>query len=217
MSSGTDIPLFTGGFSDDELWMDLYNLLRPRAKVWAYNSGVPTWKGQEYDIAEDIVQTALLKTFQYTRRAREKGEVIASVTKLSFRIARNCFIDMRRRELRLQHFSQDPSTSNEQFSLERLVDPSQEAEEKIYEEWVLAACASFIATFSTKLRLAILADLANLTHVAEESAALQQALLASGIRLRDYQRAPSPDPAERGRQSALRSLAYKRVSQANLR
>jgi hypothetical protein len=32
--------------------------------------------------------------------------------------------------------------------------------------------------------------------------------------LQDYQRAPSADRAERGRQSALRSLAYKRLSQA---
>lgn len=214
MSAGTDIPLFTGGFSDDELWMDLYNLLRPRAKALAYNAGVPSWKGQEYDIAEDIVQTTLLKTFQYMR---EKGEDIRSVVKLSFKIARNSFIDMRRRELRLQHFSHDTSTPNEQLSLDRLVDPSQEAEEKIYEEWILATCASTIATFSTKLRLAILADLANLTYVAEEPTTLQQAFLAAGIRLQDYQRAPSADPAERGRQSALRSLAYKRVSQANIR
>lgn len=222
MSSVTDVPLTSGRNSDadDELWTDLYFLLRPLAKVWAYNAGVPIWKGQEHDIAEDIVQTALLKLLGYIKETRENGTAIDSLEHLSVVIAKHSFLDMRRRELRLQHFSHDTSMPREQLSLDRLTDPStdpsQEAEEKIYEEWLLAISARTITAFSKKLRAAILADLANNSYFDDEPTALQQAFLAVGIRLQDHQRAPSADPAERGRQSALRSLAYKRLSQANI-
>lgn len=202
--------------SDDERWADLYRRLRPLAKVWAYSAGVATWKGQENDIAEDIVQVALLKIFQYLNTCRENGTPIGSLERLSLVIAKHCFLDMRRRELRFQRLGYSTDVSSEQISLERLADPSQEAEEKLYEEWLLAASATTITAFSTKLRAAILADLANNSCFDAEPSALQQAFLARGVHLQDYQRAPSTDPAERSRQSALRSLAYKRLSQAHI-
>jgi DNA-directed RNA polymerase specialized sigma24 family protein len=212
----TDIPPTTSAFSDDERWTELYHRLRPLAKSWAFRAAVATWKGQENDIAEDIVQAALLKIFQYIRTCRENGTAIGSLEHLSLVIAKHCFLDMRRRELRFQRLSSSTETSYTQPSLERLVDPSQEAEEKIYEEWLLATSAKTITAFSTKLRAAILADLANNSCFDAEPSALQQAFLAAGIRLQDYQRAPSQDPSERSRQSALRSLAYKRIAQANI-
>jgi DNA-directed RNA polymerase specialized sigma24 family protein len=202
--------------SDDERWTELYNRLRPLAKTWSYRAGVATWKGQENDIAEDIVQAALLKVFQYSKSCRENGTAIGSLEHLSLVIAKHCFLDMRRRELRFQRLSNAPDAPCTQLSLERLIDPSQEAEERIYEEWLLATSAKTITAFSTKLRAAILADLANNSCFDTEPSALQQAFLAAGVRLQDYQHAPSQDPAERGRQSALRSLAYKRVSQAHI-
>lgn len=202
---------------DDNLWTDLYYRLRPLARSWAYRAGVQTWKGQENDVAEDIVQGALLNLVQYTKNCRKNGTVIGSLERLSLVVAKHYFLDLRRRELRFQHFSDTPDTPGEQLSLERLVDPAQEAEEKIYEEEVLAASARTIAAFSTKLRAAILADLANNTSFDAEPTALQRAFLAAGVRLRDHRRAPAADPAERGRQSALRSLAYKRLAQAHLR
>ncbi|HVU68647.1 MAG TPA: hypothetical protein VHD63_16040 [Ktedonobacteraceae bacterium] len=201
---------------DNERWDDLYRRLRPLARSWAFSAGVATWKGQENDIAEDIVQAALLHVLQYLNLCREKGTPIGSLERLSLVIAKHCFIDMRRRELRFQHFAYDANASSEQPTLERLsdlADPAQEAEEKLYEEWLLAASASTIAAFSCKLRAAILADLANNSYFGAEPSVLQQAFMAVGVQLQDFQRAPSPDPAERSRQSALRSLAYKRVSQ----
>lgn len=203
--------------SADELcWKHLYDVLDPKARVWAFNSGVPTWKGQELDVARDIVQTAMLKLFLYLEEAHRCGTVIASREALCLVIAKHAFLDMRRRELRLRHFSYDPVLPTEGLSLDQLVDPSQEAEEKLYEEWALIAGAGTIAEFSKKLRAAILADLANHSCFDAEPSVLQQAFLASGIRLQDYQCAPSPDPAERSRKSALRSLAYKRLAQARL-
>ena len=202
--------------SDDERWTELYNRLRPLAKIWAYSAGVAIWKGQENDIAEDIVQAALLKIFQYVSACRANGTIIGSLEHLSLVIAKRCFLDMRRRELRFQRFPGSTHVSSEQGSLENLVDPSQEAEEKIYEEWLLAASAQTITAFSSKLRAAILADLANNSYFGAEPSPLQQAFLAEGVHLQDYQRVPSNDPAERSRQSALRSLAYKRISQAHI-
>ena len=206
----------TSAFSDDERWTELYHRLRPLAKAWAFRARVATWQGEENDIAEDIVQTALLKLFQYIKLCRENGTTIDSLEHLSLVIAKRCFLDMRKREVRFQRLSTSADTPCTQPSLERLIDPSQEAEEKIYEEWLLATSAKTITAFSTKLRAAILADLANNSCFDAEPSALQQAFLATGIRLQDYQRAPSPDPAERSRQSALRSLAYKRIAQANI-
>jgi DNA-directed RNA polymerase specialized sigma24 family protein len=201
---------------DEERWHDLYRRLRPLARAWAYSAGVPTWRGQENDVAEDIIQAALLNVWQYLNLCREKGTPIGSLERLSLVIAKHCFIDMRRRELRFQHFAYETNDSSESLALERLTDladPAQEAEEKLYEEWLLAASATTIAAFSCKLRAAILADLANNSYFGAEPSVLQQAFLAVGVQLKDFQRAPSPDPAERGRQSALRSLAYKRVSE----
>lgn len=216
MQTYTDSPLPSTATSDDELWAELYYRLRPLAKNWAYGSGVAIWKGQENDIAEDIVQAALLKLFQYLDKCRKNGIAIDSLEHLSLVIAKHCFLDMRRRESRFQRFSYDTFAPSEQAALERLYDPSQEAEDKMYEEWLLAASAKKITAFSTKLRTAILADLANNSCFDAEPSTLQQAFLELGIQLRDHQRARSTDPAERGRQSALRSLAYKRLAQAHI-
>lgn len=217
MTTYAGSPLTPGpDLRDEDLWMTLYRLLRPLAMSWTYHAGVPLWKGQEQDISEDIVQTSLEKIFKYSREAQQRGMLIYSLEHLSIVITKRCFLDLRRRELRLVHFSRDESAPREQSPLDLLADPSQEAEEKIYEEWLLAVSARTIATFSRKLRAAILADLANRSCFDAEPTALQQAFLAAGVRLQDYQCAPSSDPAERGRQSALRSLAYKRLAQANI-
>ncbi|HEY0757245.1 MAG TPA: hypothetical protein VGD98_25040 [Ktedonobacteraceae bacterium] len=216
MQSYTNSPRSLTTISDDERWEGLYRRLRPLAKIWAYGAGVVTWKGQENDIAEDIVQAALLKIFQYINTCRENGTAIGSLEHLSLVIAKHCFLDMRRRESRFQRLSYNANIPSEQLSLERLTDPSQEAEDKIYEEWLLAASAQKITAFSAKLRAAILADLANNSCFDAEPSALQKAFLDRGVQLREYRRAPSKDPAERSRQSALRSLAYKRLSQAHI-
>jgi DNA-directed RNA polymerase specialized sigma24 family protein len=202
--------------NDEDRWAALYRLLWPLVRSWTYNAGVAIWKGQEQDVAEDLVQTSMEKIFKYIEDAQKQHVIICSLEHLSIVIAKHCFLDMRRRELRLLHFSHDDVASKEQVSQNLLVDPSQEAEEKIYEEWLLARSAKTIATFSRKLRAAILVDLANRTCFDTEPTALQQAFLAVGVHLQDYQRASSIDAAERARQSALRSLAYKRLSQANL-
>lgn len=202
---------------NDETWKKLYSLLLPKAKVWAYNSGILIWRGQENDVAWDIVLTSVARTFEYTKQATERGIVILSLEYLSIKIATNYYRDLKRRERRLQHFSQeDGSSPYEHLLLDHLRDPSEEASDKVYEEWLLAHAAKTISFFSKKLRAAILIDLANRMHFSSEPTALQQAFLAMGIHLREYQKAESTDPRERSRQAALRSLAYKRMAQTIL-
>ena len=214
MPTSMDVHLASGGTLNDEcIWTNLYRVLLPKAKNWIYNSGVYIWQGQEYDVAWDIVLTAIERTFEYIHQAWANGIVVHSPEHLSVVIAKNYYRDLRRREQRLQRLSQDEFTPGEQISQSRLVDPAEEAAEQVYEEWLLVKTVSVIAAFSKKLRTAILVDLANRMHFGAEPTVLQQAFLAAGIRLQDYQRPQPSDPSERSRQSALRSLAYKRVAQ----
>jgi hypothetical protein len=199
--------------NDESIWSNLYNLLLPKAKGWAYNSGVMIWRGQEYDVAWDIVLTAIERTFAYMKRATEDGILVHSPEHLSVVIAKNYYRDLRRHEQRLQRFTQDDETAlGEHRLLDNLTDPSEEASEKVYEEWLLAHSARNIATFSKKLRAAILIDLAKRMHFGAEPTPLQQAFLNLGIYLQDYREQEPLDPHARSSQTALRSLAYKRTA-----
>lgn len=198
---------------DSKLWETLYHTLTPLIKGWIYGARVPTWKGQEYDITNDLVQVTMLRIFRYLEHARQNNIPIYLIEHLSAVIARHCFIDLRRRDIRLLHFAQDEATPGGLPALAFLTDPAQEAEEKIYEEELLQSSARIIATFPPKLRRAILNDLANNTHFDKRPTTLQQAFLDVGIDLRAF-KAPQPtDQLARGKQSALRSLAYKRLAQ----
>lgn len=192
---------------DNALWERLYRFLTPLVRNWAYHSGVSAWKGQEYDVAEDILQMALYKIVKYLDHARRYSIPIYSLEHLSSVVAKNCFLDVRRRDRRLQRMADDDVEST---LPDRWFDPAQEAEERIYHEELLRISARIIATFSPKIRHAILADLANHTSVAEKTPTfLQRAFLDVGIVLQMY-RGPLPvDKVARSNQAALRSLAYK--------
>lgn len=218
MQTCPDIPLICiDDLESQDLWLKLYPLLLPKAQMWVYTSAVPTWRGQEYDVAWDIVQTALERTFTYIRKALQQGVPVCFPDHLAMVIAKNYYRDLKRREQRLQHFSSDEETVYGGLTLDRLTDPAEEAAELLYEEELLCLSARYIALFSRKLRTAILVDLANRMHFGADPTILQQAFLASGICLQEYQRPPSIDQDERNRQSALRHLAYKRMTQLGIR
>ena len=210
----TDVPRICENSSDDDtLWMNLYPMLLPKAQRWVYNSGVLVWRGQEYDVAWDIVLTAIARTFEYIRKARAQDIIVHAPEHLAVVIAKNHYRDLQRHEWRMQRFASDEMGPGEYFSLNNLANPEEEAAEKVYEESLLSDSARNIAQFSNKLRSAILTDLANRMHFGAEPTALQQAFLSAGIRLQEYRRPRPTDPGERSRQSALRSMAYKRVAQ----
>src|SRR6266852_94480 len=87
---------------NDATWEKLYLLLRPLVKRWICGYNVSSWKGQEADIVEDMVQEAIVRILKYARRA-ERGEVapIDSIEHISIVIAQNCCRDLRRKDQRL--------------------------------------------------------------------------------------------------------------------
>src|SRR5437667_12472787 len=82
----------------DALWINLYSFLRPFVKHLVYSSGISSWRGQEEDLVEDIVQETIVRVLKVIHRA-ENGECteIASPKALSIVIARHYYDDLRRR------------------------------------------------------------------------------------------------------------------------
>jgi len=60
----------------DLQWSLLYSFLSPRVRQWVRSSHVSSWPGQENDLVDDVVQEAITRTNDYTRRA-ERSEVPA--------------------------------------------------------------------------------------------------------------------------------------------
>lgn len=199
--------------SADIYWKKLYLLLRPLVKIWVYSANVSSWKGQEDDIVEDIVQEALLRLLKYSQRA-EKGEVtpVNAVEHMLTVIAHNYCRDLKRREQRLVRPSLDEGTYQEPTDSTCTLDPSEIVLNKVYQEWLFERLCLYIITFPDKQKKALLIDLARHTHFSTQPTLLQQAFSKQQIRLQDYQQSLPENTVERSRYAALLSLAYKRVS-----
>ncbi|GCE18130.1 hypothetical protein [Dictyobacter kobayashii] len=198
----------------DRVWMELYTTLRPYILGWVYSSGVTSWHGQEHDIADDILQEAVIRTLKYTRLVENGiGMPIHSMTCFGRTVAHNHFRDLRRRELRLiRPTSQDGEVSY-LLSNGDDVDPSEIALDSLMRISVLMTLARIIVDFPAKQRTALLTDLANHADLSGETSQLQTAFMSVGIDLREYRRALSGDPLERSRHAASLSMAYKRLRQ----
>src|SRR5437870_997787 len=55
------------------IWGDLYSALRPLSRYLVYSFHVPSWRGQEEDVIEDIVQETLRRLIERARKA-ERGD-----------------------------------------------------------------------------------------------------------------------------------------------
>src|SRR6266478_1395721 len=153
----------------DSSWASLYPRLLTLVKRWVYASNVLSWTGQESDVAWDIVLTSIKRTFEYVLKARSEGTNIASLERLSIVIAKNCFLDLRRKDLRLLHLDHD---------------------EHLQEEWLFKEVAKVVADFPEKMRTALLIDLArrmDFNEADSDPTPLQQAFLEVGIQLQEYQ------------------------------
>ena len=198
----------------DRVWRELYSTLRPYILGWVYSSGVTSWHGQEHDIADDILQEAVIRTLKYTRLAENGlGLPIHSMTCFGRTVAHNHFRDLRRRELRLiRPTTQDGEVSYLLYSGEE-IDPSEVALDSLMRISILMTLARIIVDFPVKQRTALLIDLANHTDLTDETSPLKTAFMAVNINLCEYQRALPPDPLERSRHAASLSMAYKRLRQ----
>ncbi len=199
----------------DQIWCELYSTLRPYILAWVYSSGVTSWHGQENDIADDILQEAIIRTLKYTKQAESgKNLPIHSITCFSRTVAQNHFRDLRRRELRLVRPTLHDNDEVPFFvSQSEQVDPSEVALEGLARRSLLLALARIIADFPDKQRTALLTDLANHADFADEQCPLRSAFVAVGIDLHAYRRPLPINPAERSRHAASLSMAYKRLKQ----
>lgn len=197
----------------DQVWGELYSALRPYILSWVYSSGVGSWHGQEHDIADDILQEAVIRTLKYTKLVEKgNGSPIHSITCFGRTVAHNHFRDLRRRELRLIRPVQDGDMLFIPIGGEE-VDPSEVALESLMRISVLMALARMIVDFPTKQRTALLIDLANHADLTDEENQLQTAFNTVGIDLHEYCRILPNDPLERSRHAASLSMAYKRLRQ----
>ena len=193
---------------NDATWNRVYASLEPHVQQWVYTSGISSWRGQEKDIINDIVQMGVVRTFEYGVRTQEvSGSPLRSPQAMAYTIARNYYNDLRRREGRL-----DRIDSDESFSL-RIdeVDLYEFVLEQMYLEWLFTSVAVTIKKLPQKQRQALLIDLANRSCFGEQHTLLERALLAVGIRLRDYQRPLSLDRVMRSRHAASLTIAYHRL------
>lgn len=202
---------------NDTIWNDLYNLLTPLVRGWVYRADVPSWKGQEEDVAWDIVQAAMRKTYEYAVKARWQGIAIASLERLSIVIAKNQMRDQRRKDSRLLHIERDAEDPEaETIVFYEKEDPAEAIVEKQYEVWLFCQIAKEVMLFPPKMREAILVDLARRLEVHGELSGnptpLRQAFLDQGIYLEMFIHLLPADPAAKARHSSLASLGYKRIA-----
>ncbi len=199
--------------SSDGIWINLYSFLPFYAKRLVYSSGISSWRGQEDDIVEDIVQETIIRVLKCIRRTEcGEGAPIGSPKALSIVIAHNYYEDLRRRDKRLLRSKSDECSSGVDVVLHSQFDPSELAINNLFREWLYIKLSQDIVKFPDKQRRALLVDIANLMHFDEKPTPLQQAFLNQKIRLQDYQQPLPVNSVERTRHASLVSLAYRRVS-----
>jgi DNA-directed RNA polymerase specialized sigma24 family protein len=198
--------------ASDALWINLYSFLRPFIKRLVFSSGISSWRGQEEDLVEDIVQETIVRVFKCIRRAEiGEGTTIISHKALSIVIARNYYEDLRRRDKRFVRIAADDDSHGVHIILQGHLDPSEVAFNNMFIEWFYVKFSMEAMKFSQKQRIALLIDLANRMDFDVRPTPLQKAFLEVGIQLQDYQRPISKVPVERSRHASNASLAYKRI------
>jgi len=172
-----------------------------------------SWRGQEEDLVDDIVQEAVFRTLKYAQRA-ERGEIsaIASLERFSLRIAHNYLEDLRRRDWRLSHFFTDDHSSRLPVIMPSRFDVLEDVTDYLFLESIIVMLPAEIVKLPAKQQRALLIDLANRMHFGTYPTPLQEAFLKVGVQLQDYRQALPEDPVELSRHRSLVSIAYKRVA-----
>jgi DNA-directed RNA polymerase specialized sigma24 family protein len=198
-------------------WNKLYSLLRPLVKRWVYGSGATSWRGQENDVIEDIVQEAIFRLLKYAHNA-EKGEAapVEIPEHMVTVIARNCFIDKLRKDGRLVRYEADDRLSLEHVVKVRVVDPSEIAFNHVYHAWVFIKLADFVVTISAKQQTALLRDLSQHMYFGQTATSLQQAFADKGLDLKQHQGWKSANKREQSQHASNLSLSYKKIKEASL-
>ena len=199
-------------YDDEQTWNDLFTWLLSRVEKWVLYADVSCWNGQQKEVSEDIVQEALLRTFNYTQRA-SRGEVqpVVSLKSLSKVIAQNYFRDRRRKDQLLVRPFQNEDADQFSFSAHDIVDPAEIALDHLIFCSAIVMAAQVVAQFPQQQRTALLTDLANISDFNAPPTLLEKSLSTEGIHLRDYHRSLPTEPVQRGRFAAHLCIAYKRL------
>ncbi len=202
----------TASIYDEQTWNDLFTWLLPVVEKWVMYADVSCWRGQQKEVAEDIAQEALLRTFKYTQRASQ-GEVqpVVSLKSLCKVIAQNYFRDRRRKDQVLVRPFQNEESDQLSFASQNMVDPAEIALDHLIFCTTIVMAAQVVAHFPLQQRTALLTDLANISDFNAPPTLLEQSLSLEGIRLRDYHRPLPTEPAQRGLFAAHLCIAYKRL------
>ncbi|HEY1348606.1 MAG TPA: hypothetical protein VGF67_03140 [Ktedonobacteraceae bacterium] len=200
----------------DATWDALYHALAPMVRNWVFRAGVPSWRGQELDVAWDILQTGCRKTFEYALKAQTLGIAIASLERLSVVICRNQLRDFRRKDIRLTRIEHDAdSPGAETPAFYRVDDPAETVLEQIYEEQLFREVARAVLFLPPKTRLAVLVDIATRMQTRGElngaPSPLRRAFIAVGVHLEDFAGRLPVEPQARARHASLVSLGFKRL------
>lgn len=189
-------------------WEERYPQLHTHARRLVNQMKIMHWQGQEEDMAWDIVQESMRKILEYTRKA-EQGEEkpVKELAGLLHMTARNCILDVRRREKRLCR----EITALPTGFIDNRANFSEVAIENAYNEGLFRLLARKIAQFPPKQRQALLADLAHRMSFGEKPTTLQAAFQAEGIRLEEYRHLQPANERERTRNAALLYQAYQRL------
>jgi DNA-directed RNA polymerase specialized sigma24 family protein len=197
-------------------WSTLYPNLRSLASYLVRTSPLPYWRGQEEDLAEDIVQETVRRVIERAQKA-ERGEAspIQSLKQMTTTVAYNYYRDLKRHDYRLSRMDTTDASMYSPHShpadgcsSEDLLDA---VADKVDQEKLFDQLAEEIGRFPPKQKRALLTDLANRMCFDGELTSLQKSFLRVGIELRHYRRELPNDHKERCRHISLVSQAYKRI------
>jgi len=194
-------------------WSNLYACLRSLARYLVYSFHVASWRGQEEDIIEDIVQETARRAIERVRKA-ERGEAdpVHSLKQMMLVIAQNYCRDLRRSGRRVLHMPFQDHVPESLVGVDERAHALDTATEDVYQERLFVLLAHEIANLPCKQRRALLIDLANRMYFDTWPTPLQKAFLAEGIQLQQYQQALPANPQERIRHISLLSYAYRRLA-----
>ena len=194
-------------------WSNLYASLRSLARHLVYSFSVSSWRGQEEDIIEDIVQETARRVIERNRKV-ERGEAdpIHSLKQMMTVIAQNYCTDLWRTDRRLLHISPQDYEPESPAGVDQQAQTLEAIDESVYQELLFQLVAHEVAKFPDKQRKALLIDLANRMCFDTPPTSLQKAFLEEGIQLQQYQQPLPADRQERGRHVSILSYAYRRVA-----
>lgn len=192
-------------------WQALWLTIHCKSRHCVHACNLPSWRGQEGDIASDATQEGITRAYARAEMAA-RGEIpsLLSFAALSSVIAINYIRDNRRKDHRLIRSTSLPHETV-LFAYQWIVDPSELATDAVSFAALFPLLAQIISNLPEKQRCALLTDLAYLVHFNQQPTLIERALVGVGICLHDHYRPLPLDARLRKQHSSNLSFAYRRL------